>query len=212
MTWTLAIESRGTTAAEGVGRADGRLNRQKPRTVTLSLPTPPHWGAAVWRGPEGWPPSVIVETGPLAEQARAVLDHGIWAALDELFSSVIAGPAAPFSQTGYEWSIGGGREGLHRIVVTQAGGRARVFRDLNSGATGRRRWGDFPPAREPRRIEGPARLPGRAGGGGVRDVVADGQRAVSQREIPGAVPGEQGAPRSRTSRSGCARRCGWRVW
>lgn len=127
VTWTLEIRPNGTN---------------NTRTVTLTLPTPPpNWGSSVWRPPEGRKPSAVGEPGPLAERCREVLDHGIWTWVDGPFAHVVAArrAAGPWRiDTGYEWRFGGGRESLHRILVTQAGGRTDVFLDMNSSATGRR--------------------------------------------------------------------------
>lgn len=127
VTWTLEVQPRGTKTT---------------RTITLALPTrPPHWGAAVWHAPEGRAASVVSEPGPLAELCRAVLDHGVCTWIDEPFAGVVGAgrpPRPPGFDEGFEWRLGGRREGLHRILVTQAAGRTDVFFDLSSPEIGRR--------------------------------------------------------------------------
>ncbi len=125
VTWTLEIEAPVTKVV---------------RTVKLVVPTPPpYWGASVWRMPEGRVPATVREPGPLAERSRAVLDNGIWTLLEEnsvqsIFDRSLSSGARP---TGYEWHIGNGSEGEHRIRVTQFRGRTDVVLETSSHATGR---------------------------------------------------------------------------
>ncbi len=111
------------------------------RTVKLAVPTPPpHWGAAIWRAPEGRKPSTVAEAGPLAERSRAVLDNGIATLLDWPFTSVAGANVSPRVTpiaTGYEWHFENEHR-LHRIVVTQFQGGTQVFFETMSPSTGRR--------------------------------------------------------------------------
>ena len=124
--WTLEVESLAANAV---------------RTVRLVVPTPPpHWGASVWRAPEGRKPSTVAEAGPLAERSRAVLDNGIATLLPWPFTSVAGDDVSPRSGpsvTGYEWHFENEHR-LHRIVVTQIHERTRVFFETVSPSTGRR--------------------------------------------------------------------------
>lgn len=107
------------------------------RTVKLTVPTPPpHWGAAKWRSPEGRPPAVVREPGPLAERSRAVLEHGIWTMVEERLTELLGldfrrGPKSDFTSgrqpAGYAWTLNGSRQGSHRMVVTQFRGRTDIF-------------------------------------------------------------------------------------
>lgn len=135
VTWTLEVEGRGTKTV---------------RTVKLMVPTPPpHWGASVWRKPEGRNPSVVTETGPLAACSRAVLDNGIRASLDPTYASGLGenfadGVAAGFPSgrepNGSEWHLGSesGGGGWHRIFVIQFRHQTDVFLETRSRTTGRR--------------------------------------------------------------------------
>jgi hypothetical protein len=125
VTWTLEIESP-TKAV---------------RTVKLVVPTPPpHWGGSIWRAPAGRVPSVVAESGPLAERSRAVLDNGIASLFYWPFTSV-AGSDFSFRAlpliTGYEWRVENDRC-VHRIVVTKVRGRTQVFFETVSPTTGQR--------------------------------------------------------------------------
>jgi hypothetical protein len=124
VTWTLEVESPATKAI---------------RTVKLIVPTPPpHWGAAVWRSPVGRIPATVREPGPLAERARAVLDHGIWISLGGL-KSLLGPDVAPGAEpTAYEWHLENGREGRHQIHVTQFRGRTDIVFATYSSGTGPR--------------------------------------------------------------------------
>jgi hypothetical protein len=126
VTWTLEVQSPATKAV---------------RTVKLAVPTPPpRWGASIWRTPPSRRPSVVAESGPLAERSRAVLDNGIAVLLGWPLSIAAAGNVSPGSQplvTGYEWRIESGRR-LHRMVVTQVRDRTLVFLELASPETGNR--------------------------------------------------------------------------
>ncbi len=125
--WLLEIETPATKAI---------------RTVKLAVPTPPpHWGASIWRAPEGRPPAVVREAGPVAERARSILDHGVWTLARWPLSSVAAENILPNFESavvGYEWHLGDSPEGSHRIFVTQVEGRTRVFFETASPATARR--------------------------------------------------------------------------
>jgi hypothetical protein len=124
--WTLEVESPATKAV---------------RTVKLVVPTPPpHWGASIWRTPPGRKPSVVAETGPLAQRSRVVLDNGIATLLPWPLSSVAGENVSPRSRpsiTGHEWRVENEHR-LHRIVVTQLNGRTHVFFEMVSPATGQR--------------------------------------------------------------------------
>ncbi len=123
--WTLEVETPWTKTV---------------RTVKLVVPTPaPRWGASIWRAPFGREPSTVTEPGPLAERSRAVLDNGILTWVHDGFFQTLLGPGASLRSepTGYEWTIGGGREGLHRIFVTQFRGRTDVILEMASSKTGR---------------------------------------------------------------------------
>lgn len=126
--WTLEVESPLTKTV---------------RTVKLVIPTPPpHWGAAIWRAPEGRKPSTVAETGPLAERSRMVLDHGIPILLHWPLTTVLDESAAPRSRplvTGYEWRLENGRN-LHRMVVTQLRGGTQIFFETSSGSTAPRQY------------------------------------------------------------------------
>ena len=129
VTWTLEIESPKTKVV---------------RTVKLVVPTPtPHWGSAVWHQPEDRSPSIVPETGPLADCSRAILDHGIWTMvavglvapriLETYFGDMIPPDEAP---NGYEWHIGGGREGRHQMLVTQFRGQTDILLHAGSALSG----------------------------------------------------------------------------
>ena len=125
VTWMLEVETPTTKAV---------------RTVKLVVPTPPpHWGASIWRRPEGRNPSTVTETGPLAGRARDVLDNGILTWVHDGFFQSFLGESVSLGSepTGYEWRIGGRREGEHRIFVTQFRGRTDVVLDVGAYATGR---------------------------------------------------------------------------
>ncbi|HRE07373.1 MAG TPA: PDZ domain-containing protein [Opitutaceae bacterium] len=126
VTWTLKVESPATRSV---------------RTVRLVIPTtPPHWGASIWRTPPGRKPSVVLESGPLAERSRVVLDNGIATLLGWPHLVAVGaeeGPRARPSVIGYEWRLENGRH-LHRILVTPFGGRTLVFLETVSPSTGRR--------------------------------------------------------------------------
>lgn len=111
--WTLEVETFGVKA---------------PRTLKLVLPTPsPRWGAAKWQPPEGRAPAKVVETGPLAERCREVLDNGIWSFPGNGARLLVSDPdPARFHLLGYHWEItAGGME--HGIFVTQQRGRTEVL-------------------------------------------------------------------------------------
>jgi hypothetical protein len=114
VTWTLEVES---------------ADRKERRTVKMVVPTPPpHWGATRWQPPEGRVPAVIAESGPLAELARQVLDHGIWAmhGWANLPGPVIARPPEqPF--LGYQWSLSTADGANHIIFVSQQRGRTDIL-------------------------------------------------------------------------------------
>jgi hypothetical protein len=117
--WTLEVETPATKAV---------------RTVKLIVPTPPpHWGASVWRKPEGRVTSVVAEPGPLAQLSREVLDHGIWTLLDEDFVQRVFGPSVSpgTAASGYTWELAG-----HRILVTQFRGRTDVMFELSARGIG----------------------------------------------------------------------------
>jgi hypothetical protein len=126
VTWTLEVETPGT---KGV------------RTVKMVVPTPPpRWGASTWRAPEGRKSSAIIEAGPLAERSRTILGNGIWMLLDQPFASVVqpAASAETAPVTAYMWRLGNWREGMHQMLVTEAGGRTVVFLHAASSLTGHR--------------------------------------------------------------------------
>ena len=141
VTWTLEIQPRGTKSRAGSAPGDGPLVEQAPRTVTLTLPTPPpHWGAAVWHAPAGRKPAIVAETGPLADRSRAILDHGIWISIDPKF---LVGASSDGSRhdapNGYEWHFGNvDSGGSHRMIVTQTLGRTVVMLEATSSLTGYR--------------------------------------------------------------------------
>jgi hypothetical protein len=124
VTWTLDIQTPATKAV---------------RTVKLVVPTPPpHWGASLWRMPEGRSPANVADRGPLAERSRAILDNGIWISLNERCTGLLGldfkgGLKGDFASgrepLGYEWHLGNEREGVqvHRMTVTQFRGRTDVF-------------------------------------------------------------------------------------
>lgn len=143
--WRKTEKKKWAEVASGKKRVTWTLEVQSPvthavRTVTLVVPTPPpHWGASLWRPPQGRPPSTVTEAGPLAGRCRTILDNGIWTLLDWPFSTIRpanADTVAPL--TGYEWRIGETRQGSHRMLVTQLDGRTHVFFETYSPGTGRR--------------------------------------------------------------------------
>jgi hypothetical protein len=101
--------------------------RGATRKVILALPTePPHWGAKTWVPPEGRVAATIPESGPLAERAREVLDHGVAVMLrDDLARNL---PRRTYF-CGYQWSVDEGRT----LFVSQARGRTDII--LQSGGT-----------------------------------------------------------------------------
>ncbi|MEO7414454.1 MAG: PDZ domain-containing protein [Opitutaceae bacterium] len=125
VTWTLEVQSPATKAT---------------RTVKLVVPSPPpHWGASIWRMPEGRAPAAVAEPGPLAERSRTVFENGIWALLDGRLERVLGVDYPAGSEpTGYEWRIGNRQEGVHRIFVTQFRGRTDIFFETRSPSTGSR--------------------------------------------------------------------------
>lgn len=121
--WTLEIQSPG---------------QAQIRTVTLVVPTPPpHWGASVWQAPAGRAPADVREPGPLAARARDVLNHGVWAALDQNLARDL-GLAAETGEPlcGYYWDInvpyGPRHRMLHRMFVTQQRGRTQIILTVRS--------------------------------------------------------------------------------
>lgn len=113
--WTLEVETRGL---------------KESRTLKLVLPTPPpRWGSPNWQLPEGRPPTKVVETGPLAERCREVLDNGVWSSPGENTGTrllVTEPDPARFHFLGYHWEIKSGGT-THIIFVTQHRGRTEVL-------------------------------------------------------------------------------------
>ena len=109
------------------------------RTVKLVIPTPPpHWGASVWRAPEGRKPSVVSETGPLAQRSREILDNGIWTLVDrEHWRGLGFELPADTVPTGYVWHFGNWKEGRHTMAVSQVQGRTHVLLSVVSGGKAR---------------------------------------------------------------------------
>lgn len=129
VTWTLEVESPGTRAV---------------RTVDLVVPSlRPCWGASVWQKPGDRSSARVTEPGPLAARSQAVLDHGINAMvtaglvaptiLETVFGRKIPPDEAP---NGFAWQFDHGREGMHRIVVTQFRGRTDIVLQMGSPAAG----------------------------------------------------------------------------
>jgi hypothetical protein len=91
------------------------------RTVTLTLPTsPPRWGGKVWSPPQGRAPARVAESGPLAERAKLILDHGVAIMLREDLAHNL--PRRSFYY-GFQWSVGEGRT----FIVSQARGRTDII-------------------------------------------------------------------------------------
>lgn len=100
--WTLEVQSR-----------DSNL----PRTVKLSVPSPPpHWGAKPWVTPEGRAPVTVPEPGPLAALARTILENGVWTTHPDDWKAL-----------GYDWTLTTRDGARHRIFVSRDRGRTEII-------------------------------------------------------------------------------------
>jgi hypothetical protein len=108
---------------------------KEKRTVTMVIPSPPpHWGSAIWQTPEGRRPAVVKESGPLAERAREVMDHGIWT-VSYQSGFLDAPPRNVAPLLGYEWRVVQA-SGTRRIWVTQQRGKTEIVLSRHSRDTG----------------------------------------------------------------------------
>ncbi|HUR58435.1 MAG TPA: hypothetical protein VM029_12035 [Opitutaceae bacterium] len=143
--WSKTQKKKWEEVAAGKKNVTWMLEVQNPitraiRTVKLIVPTPPpHWGASLWRAPEGRVPATVPEPGPLAERARAVLDNGIWISLDWALRSLFGKELPPgVEPTAYEWHLENEKTGRHQVYVTQFRGRTDIVLATWSPATGPR--------------------------------------------------------------------------
>jgi len=120
------------------------------RTVTLRLPTPaPRWGGPVWHAPEGRSAAPVTETGPLAQRAQEILDHGIWMILRGSYAKGfgLVAPGVDPGTVGYQWTLWD-EQGGHRMLVTQQRGPTEIVLEFIARPN-QRIGGDLTPTSSP---------------------------------------------------------------
>lgn len=130
VTWELEVRRPGET---------------ETRIVKMSVPTPaPHWGASKWQRPARRAEIGSLESGPLAERSRTVLENGVatmlvWDRATFLGTTAWWAPpdreAAKALLFGFEWSVREAGEG-HKIFVSQQRGRTEVLLEVSAKDSG----------------------------------------------------------------------------